>query len=285
VQHDLKYDLSLFVCVVVGMESVEENNRTADCETENAKSGIFKMPVAAASSVVRKSSAEVAKAFSDSDVDNSGTKPDAAVTVDNSVSTETSAKTVSDKNVTSGVKQKPLSKIFSPAEQLKESEAVIPYKEPCWGGLTDKSYYFEVVKNGSVTDRFELTDKSFYVFGRLPSCDHAMDHPSLSRYHAVIQHCAKTNSEGHDLGWYLYDLDSTHGTWINKSKVGARVYHRLRVGYVVKFGGSTRLYILQVWNLGFHYFAPAAHCSAVECSAVEVLYMVACVTLYQCLLQ
>jgi len=224
------------------MESAD-NNTPTDGEAENAKAGMFKMPVAA----IKKKTAEVAKAFSDSD--NSGTSSNASVA--NSVSSHSSAesdddKTVSVKSLTSSNKQKLFSKSFSPAEQLKESEAVIPYKEPSWGGITDKSYYFEVIKNGSVAERVELTAKSYYVFGRLPSCDHSMDHPSLSRYHAVIQHCAMTNSEGRDLGWYLYDLDSTHGTWINKSKVSPRTYHRLRVGYVVKFGGSTRLYILQV---------------------------------------
>ena len=229
--------------VVTVMESVEDNGGTTEQEPENAKAGIFKMPVATPTTIKKKST-EVARAFSDSDVDKSDTEPTVTVS---SVANQSSGQT--DNAVTSGVKQKPSSKSFSPAEQLKDSEAVIPYKEPSWGGITDKPYYFEVIKNGAVTDRVELTAKSYYVFGRLPSCDHSMDHPSLSRYHAVIQNCAKTNSEGHNLGWYLYDLDSTHGTWINKSRVTPRVYHRLRVGYVVKFGGSTRLYILQVGQL------------------------------------
>jgi len=226
------------------MASADDSNTAADGDAENAKAGIFKMPVA----TIKKKTSEVAKAFSDNNLDTVDTKANASNS--DSVSSDSSAKsedwTDSNKSVTSGNKRKSSSRGFSPAEQLKESEVVIPYKEPLWGGVTDKSYYFEVVKSGAVAERVELTAKSFYVFGRLPSCDHAMDHPSLSRYHAVIQHCAKTNSEGHDIGWYLYDLDSTHGTWINKSKVSPRVYHRLRVGYVVKFGGSTRLYILQV---------------------------------------
>ena len=247
---------------VIVMESAEDSSGTSDRETENAKAGIFKMPVVTPSSAIKKKSAEVARAFSDTDLDKSDTTPNASVTADNSILSQSSTKTdntVKNKNATSGIKQKSSSKNFSPAEQLKESEAVIPYKEPLWGGITDKSYYFEVIKNGAVAERVELTTKSYYVFGRLPSCDHSMDHPSLSRYHAIIQHCAKTNSEGHDLGWYLYDLDSTHGTWINKNKVTPRVYHRLRVGYVVKFGGSTRLYILQVCELN-QLIASYLHC-------------------------
>lgn len=121
----------------------------------------------------------------------------------------------------------------------------IPYKEPEWGSTCTTQYSFEVVKNGTVVDTIDLTKKSYFVFGRLPSCDVSLEHPSLSRHHAIIQHCGKAN-EKHSIGWYLYDLDSTHGTWTNKIKVKPRVYHRLRVGHVVKFGGSSRLYILQV---------------------------------------
>jgi len=230
------------------MESADVDNSTAVDESENAaaKSGMFKMPVATPSATVKKKSADVAPAFSDGDLDKSDTGSAAGGSLVSDQSLAETDSAVRKKTASSSVKEKSTSKSFSPAEQLKESETVIPYKEPSWGGITDKPYYFEVIKNGAAADQVELTTKSYYVFGRLPSCDHSMDHPSLSRYHAVIQHCAKSNSEGHDVGWYLYDLDSTHGTWINKSKVAPRVYHRLRVGYVVKFGGSTRLYILQV---------------------------------------
>ena len=61
----------------------------------------------------------------------------------------------------------------------------------------------------------------------------------------MIQYSATENTT-YPVGWYLYDLDSTHGTWINKMKVAPRVYMRLRVGFVVKLGGSTRLNVLQV---------------------------------------
>ncbi|KAH3699321.1 hypothetical protein DPMN_074277 [Dreissena polymorpha] len=71
-----------------------------------------------------------------------------------------------------------------------------------------------------------------------------MEHPSLSRHHAVIQYSGG-GTEEFPRGWYLYDLDSTHGTWINKNKVPQKKFHRIHVDYVLKFGGSTRLFILQ----------------------------------------
>ena len=132
---------------------------------------------------------------------------------------------------------------LSPAEQLKHTKLVVPYKEPPWSGLADEEYSFEVIKNGAVIDKIGLKNKAYHVVGRLPSCDIPMEHPSLSRYHAVLQYSVGS-SESFPKGWYLYDLDSTHGTWINKNKVQQKKYHRLHVDYVVKYGGSTRLFIL-----------------------------------------
>lgn len=134
---------------------------------------------------------------------------------------------------------------LSPAEQLKQSQVVIPYKEPSWSGMADEQFNFEVLKNGTIIATINLNTKPYYVIGRLPSCDVHLEHPSLSRHHAVVQYSSGKDEE-REAGWYLYDLDSTHGTWINKHKVPAKVFHRIRVGYVLKFGGSTRHFILQV---------------------------------------
>ncbi|PNJ58984.1 SLC4A1AP isoform 5, partial [Pongo abelii] len=37
----------------------------------------------------------------------------------------------------------------------------------------------------------------------------------------------------------------THGTFLNKTRIPPRTYCRVHVGHVVRFGGSTRLFILQ----------------------------------------
>ena len=102
------------------------------------------------------------------------------------------------------------------------------------------------------------------VFGRLPVCDVSLDHPSISRYHAVLQYrptdAASTGTDGEErgkgstlslsspseAGFYVYDLNSTHGSFLNKSKLQPRVYYRLRVGQMVRFGGSSRLFVLEV---------------------------------------
>ena len=136
-------------------------------------------------------------------------------------------------------KSKPLSK------EKKESVPELPYKEPSWSGIPDEFYNLEVLKNGCIITNVDLTSKPFHVFGRLPNCDVSLEHPSVSRYHAVIQY-KTSDTLNSEKGFYLYDLGSTHGTFVNKSRLESKRYYRLRVGYVIKFGGSSRLFILQV---------------------------------------
>ena len=117
-----------------------------------------------------------------------------------------------------------------------------------------------VIKNGTVIDEVSLAQKPYIVFGRLPCCDVQLEHPSLSRYHAVLQyrphietsteteqsHNQALTGNPQESGYYVYDLGSTHGTYINKTQINARCYYRLRIGQMVKFGGSSRMFLLEV---------------------------------------
>lgn len=126
----------------------------------------------------------------------------------------------------------------------------LPYTEPSWGGSApDMPYALEILKNGTIVDTVPLTHRGYFVVGRLPVCDVSLEHPSISRYHAVIQYRAQSGeagSVGEERGFYVHDLGSTHGTVVNKNKIPPKTYIRLHVGHVLKFGGSTRLFILQV---------------------------------------
>ncbi|XP_008579562.1 PREDICTED: kanadaptin [Galeopterus variegatus] len=123
-----------------------------------------------------------------------------------------------------------------------------PYREPPWGGPATASYSLETLKGGTILGTRSLKGTSCCLFGRLSSCDLCLEHPSVSRYHAVLQHRASGpdgECEGQAPGFYLYDLGSTHGTFLNKTRIPPRTYCRVHVGHVLRFGGSTRLFILQ----------------------------------------
>lgn len=57
---------------------------------------------------------------------------------------------------------------------------------PC--SQANSGFYLEVVKDGTVLERIDLDAGSQFVVGRIPLCDIMAEHPSLSRYHAVLQH-------------------------------------------------------------------------------------------------
>lgn len=114
----------------------------------------------------------------------------------------------------------------------------MPYKIPEWSGPPCHKFYLEVLKDGSIVDQYDVCDKGAYMFGRVDLCDFVLEHPTISRFHAVIQF--KRSGDA-----YLYDVGSTHGTFINKSQVEKSVYVDLHVGDVIRFGQSSRLYIFQ----------------------------------------
>ncbi|XP_012531728.1 kanadaptin [Monomorium pharaonis] len=120
----------------------------------------------------------------------------------------------------------------------------VPYLEPKWGGKPTEEYKLEVLKSGVILDKIDLTERSFYVVGRLPSCDMSLAHPTISRHHAIIQYRA-IGDEKNSTGFYLYDLESTHGTFWNGHRIKPRIYVRLHGGHMIRFGCSQRKYILQ----------------------------------------
>ncbi|XP_032701748.1 kanadaptin [Lontra canadensis] len=123
-----------------------------------------------------------------------------------------------------------------------------PYREPPWGGPATAPYSLETLKGGTILGTRSLKGTSSCLFGRLSSCDVCLEHPSVSRYHAVLQHRVSDlegECDGNGPGFYLYDLGSTHGTFLNKTRIPPRTYCRVHVGHVLRFGGSTRLFLLQ----------------------------------------
>jgi pSer/pThr/pTyr-binding forkhead associated (FHA) protein len=109
-----------------------------------------------------------------------------------------------------------------------------------WSGVPSASFSLEVLKAGTVAASQSLEGQPFCTFGRHPECDVVLEHPSASRLHAVLQF--KPAAGGGEA--FVWDSGSTHGTWVNKRPVNARVFVPLRVGDQLRFGQSTRVYVL-----------------------------------------
>nr|CAB3266293.1 kanadaptin [Phallusia mammillata] len=143
----------------------------------------------------------------------------------------------------------------SSEDKPKPPPPKLEYTKPTWSissTTVDEPYSLEVLRAGAIIDKIELTDHEFFVFGRLPECNITLEHPSISRHHAILQFGApKSQDENVEFqkdgsaGFYLFELGSTHGTFLNKAKVPQGKYYRLKVGHMIKFGNSTRTYILQ----------------------------------------
>lgn len=140
------------------------------------------------------------------------------------------------------------------------SNPPLPYSPPSWGGAPKHPLHLTVIKHGTVVEQFTLTN-AVTVFGRLPHCDVVLEHPSISRQHAVLQ-CrpsdgAQAGKPGQVLapqeaGMYVFDLGSTHGTFLNKHRLAPRCYHLLREGQMFRLGGSSRLFLLEVYTCTSH---------------------------------
>lgn len=114
----------------------------------------------------------------------------------------------------------------------------IPYAVPEWSHPPGQPYILEVLKDGSIIEQLDVSKKGAYMFGRIDLCDFVLEHPTISRFHAVLQF--KEDGEA-----TIYDLGSTYGTSINKKEVRKKEYTKVNVGDVIRFGQSSRLYIFQ----------------------------------------
>jgi len=109
-----------------------------------------------------------------------------------------------------------------------------------------------VFKGKDLLHTIYLHERSVWLMGRDQKItDLFIEHPSVSKQHAVIQfrYITTTNEYGDKQGRvkpYLIDLESANGTSLNKKKVEASRYVELVDGDVVAFGDSEREYVLML---------------------------------------
>ena len=87
------------------------------------------------------------------------------------------------------------------------------------------------MKSGVIQRTVNIRKKSCFVFGRIKVVAITRSQSTNSRYHAVLQYRGVPDGEL-DKGFYLFDLGSTHGTFLNKSKLKPKVYVRIKVKYL-----------------------------------------------------
>lgn len=128
------------------------------------------------------------------------------------------------------------------------------YVAPPWAcpaPADGQHYELEVVKEGVVLERDRVVlvaqshrvtnaSQGYFLLGRQDDVvDFVLAHASISRVHAVLQY-------RQDGALLLLDLGSAQGTFINKKACSREgVYERLYVGDMIKFGASTRQYVVQ----------------------------------------
>ena len=115
-------------------------------------------------------------------------------------------------------------------------------------------YRLYVFKDGNLlkdAEPLRVHRQSYYLFGRDRAvADIPTDHPSCSKQHAVLQYRLRSRYDD-DAGLevtestpYLMDLEATNGTFINGERLDPRRYYQLLQKDCVKFGASTREYVL-----------------------------------------
>ena len=115
-------------------------------------------------------------------------------------------------------------------------------------------YRLYVFKDGHLlkdAEPLRVHRQSYYLFGRDRAvADIPTDHPSCSKQHAVLQYRLRSRYDD-DAGLevtestpYLMDLEATNGTFINGERLDPRRYYQLLQKDCVKFGASTREYVL-----------------------------------------
>jgi len=144
---------------------------------------------------------------------------------------------------------------FKPSGKLAANNNTIDgialkWVEPPEARQPTKRWRLYVFKGDQALDPYYIHRQSAYLFGRERAvADIPVDHPSCSKQHAVLQYrlIQKEDEEGNmlkEVKPYIMDLESTNGTFLNGEQVEAMRYIELKEQDVIKFGLSTREFVL-----------------------------------------
>ncbi|KAI0372184.1 SMAD/FHA domain-containing protein [Pilatotrama ljubarskyi] len=151
------------------------------------------------------------------------------------------------------------------------TSTVLKYHEPPEARKPSVGWRLYVFKGKEQVDLLHIHRQSAYLIGRDRAVvDIAVEHPSCSKQHAVIQ-CTSPPEPGYyvrldllpllpvdrqvqeknefgdvktSVKPFIIDLESTNGTIVNDETIPTSRYYELRLGDVIKFGESAREYVL-----------------------------------------
>eukprot|EP00128_Syssomonas_multiformis_P002819 Colp12_sorted_trinity150504_noHs@21738 len=139
------------------------------------------------------------------------------------------------------------------AEATNTFEGItLKYTEPPEARKPTKHWRLYPFKGEEQLPIMHLHRQSAYLFGRERKvADVPVDHPSCSLQHAVLQFRQVTNKKDdgsivRKISPYLIDLESSNGTFLNGKKIDASRYYELFENDVIKFGFSSREYVLML---------------------------------------
>ena len=98
---------------------------------------------------------------------------------------------------------------------------------------------FEASKQGKTLEEVQFGRESLIFVGKHSSCQLQLEHPSLSRRHAVLL-------QDRERGILLVDLGSKSGVTLNGRRLPPSLGIPIKDGGAVVFGGSSRTYTLRV---------------------------------------
>ncbi|CAG9858271.1 unnamed protein product [Phyllotreta striolata] len=127
---------------------------------------------------------------------------------------------------------------------------VIKYSEPPEARKPRRRWRLYPFKGEKALQTLYIHRESAYLIGRdRKIVDLPVDHPSCSKQHAALQYrlvpfTRENGSAGKRVRPYLIDLESANGTYINNKKIEPKKYYELIEKDVIKFGFSSREYVL-----------------------------------------
>lgn len=125
---------------------------------------------------------------------------------------------------------------------------VLKWTEPEDAAKPIDRWRIYVFKGDDIAETLHIHRQSAFLVGRAKEiADVLTMHPSCSGQHALIQFRTKRDPADPDSRLvlpYVMDLNSTNGTFLNDEKIEPARYIELRHKDVLKFGNSTRDYVL-----------------------------------------